>query len=255
MLKERYGITGLRFSEDHFFSSHDRARKIIRNIDIPWSATIRVNDLTDGGEDFVKELAENRCAILRCGVESGSQHILDRICKDITLEQVREAGRLCAKYGIHVGYFFMLGFPGETWTDVLQTLDIMDELDAMGEGVIVALPSIYCPFPGTPLLDPAIKSGFKSPTSLEGWGTTIDEIVKNSGRLPPYVDKRVERVINYLRLARVRNFDNVFISLSASFFRKIAQWRWRHRFFSFPIDWHIASLGRSSLRETDELGE
>jgi len=255
MLKGRYGITGLRFSEDHFFSNHDRALKIVKNIDIPWSATIRVNDLTDGGKDFVRELAENRCAFLRCGVESGSQHILDRICKDITLEQIREAGRLCAEHGINVGFFFMLGFPGETWADVLQTLDIMDELDGMGESVTVALPSIYCPYPGTPLLDLAIKSEFQPPTSLEGWGTTIDEIVKSSGRLPPYIDKRVERVINYLRLARVRDFDNVFISLSAKFFRNVAKRRWRHRFFSFPIDWNIASLGRSRLRETDELRE
>lgn len=253
MLKDRYGITGLRFSEDHFFSNHDRALEIVKNIDIPWSATIRVNDLTIGGDDFVRELSENQCAILRCGVESGSQHMLDKICKDITLEQVREAGKLCAKYGINVGFFFMLGFPDETWTDVLQTLDIMDELDGMGKSVIVALPSIYCPFPGTPLLDSAIKSGFQSPTSLEGWGTTIDEIVKSSGRLPPYVDKRVERVINYLRLARVREFDNLFISWAAKLFRSIAKWRWRHRFFSYPIDWTIASLGRSRLQGKDEL--
>jgi len=125
----------------------------------------------------------------------------------------------------------------------------------MGESVTVALPSIYCPYPGTPLLDSALRSGFQSPTSLEGWGKTIDQIVKSSGRLPPYVDKRVERVINYLRLARVREFDNVFISLSAKFFRNAAKWRWRYRYFSFPIDWHIASLGRSRLRETDELRE
>jgi anaerobic magnesium-protoporphyrin IX monomethyl ester cyclase len=253
LLKDRYNITGLRFSEDHFFSNHDRALKIIKNIDIPWSATIRVNDLANGGEDFVRELAENRCAILRCGVESGSQQILDRICKDITLEQVREAARRCAKYGITIGFFFMLGFPGETWADILKTLDIMDELDGMGDSIIIALPSIYCPYPGTPLLDSAIRSGFQPPTSLEGWGTTIDKIVKSSGRLPPYVDKKVERVINYLRLSSLRDFDNVFIALSAKFFRNIATWRWRHRFFAFPIDWHFASLGRSRLKEKVSL--
>jgi radical SAM superfamily enzyme YgiQ (UPF0313 family) len=255
MLKDRYGITGLRFSEDHFFSNHDRALEIIKNIDIPWSATIRVNDLTEGGGDFVRELSENRCALLRCGVESGSQQILDKICKDITLDQIREAGSLCAQHDINIGFFFMLGFPGEMWTDVLQTLEIMDELDSIGERVTVALPSLYCPYPGTPLLDLAIRSGFQSPTSLEGWGTTIDEIVRSSGRLPPYVDKRVERVINYLRLARVRDFDNVFVSMATKLFRNVAKWRWKHRFFSFPIDWHIASLGRSSLQNTDNMKE
>lgn len=248
-LKDRYGISGIRFSEDHFFSNRRRALEIIRNIETPWTATIRVNDLSEGGDDFVKKMADNHCALLRCGVESGSQRVLDLIRKDISLDQVRRAAELCEKYGVKTGFFFMLGFPSESWAEVCETLDLMDELEVMNGYVIVGLPSIFCPFPGTPLLNVAIEQGFKPPASLEEWGTTIDVIVKNTGRLPSYVDERVERVINYMRLARVRDSDNLVLSLPAKVFQHMAKMRWKHRFFSFPIDWHVADLGRRSLQK------
>jgi radical SAM superfamily enzyme YgiQ (UPF0313 family) len=251
-LKKEYGITGIRFSEDHFFSDRKRALEIIRSIDLPWTATIRVNDIAEGGEEFVAELAAHKCVLLRCGIESGSQRILDLINKDITLDQIREAARLCAKHGVMTGFFFMLGFPGEEWDDVLDTLDLMDELEALGSSILVALPSIFCPFPGTPLLEKAVDLGFQSPGSIEDWGTTIDVIVKQSGGLPPYADKRVERVIQYLRLARVREFDSRAASIPARFFRKLARLRWKRRFFSFPVDWALASAGRDFL---DSMGK
>jgi radical SAM superfamily enzyme YgiQ (UPF0313 family) len=251
-LKQKYAITGVRFSEDHFFSNRKRALEVIRNIDLPWTATIRVNDIADGGDEFVKELASHKCALLRCGIESGSQRILDLIDKDITLEQIRQAAQLCARYDVKTGFFFMLGFPGEEWDDVLRTLDLMDELEALGSSILVALPSIFCPFPGTPLLEQAVDMNFQPPESIEEWGTTIDQIVKQSGGLPPYTDKRVERIIQYLRLARVRDFESRSASLPARFFRAAARWRWKHRFFSFPVDWALASAGRNFL---DSMGK
>jgi anaerobic magnesium-protoporphyrin IX monomethyl ester cyclase len=252
-LKDRYDISGIRFSEDHFFSNGQRALEIIRNTGIPWSATIRVDDLTRGGDDFVKDLAENQCAILRCGVESGSQRVLDLIRKDVSLDQVREAAELCGKYGVRIGFLFLLGFPGESWAEVCETLDLMDELEGMNEYIIVALPAIFCPFPGTPLLSAAMQHGFKPPASLEEWGNTIDVIVKNAGSHPPYVDRRVERAIDYLRLIRVRDFDSLALSLPAKVLQRMAKMRWKHRFFSFPIDWHLAALGRRSLQKAGRM--
>jgi anaerobic magnesium-protoporphyrin IX monomethyl ester cyclase len=252
-LRDRYDISGIRFSEDHFFSDRQRAMEIIRNTGVPWSATIRVDDLVRGGDDFVKGLAENHCAILRCGVESGSQRVLDMIQKDISLDQIREAVRLCEKHGVRIGFLFLLGFPGESWAEVCETLDLIDELEGASENIIVALPAIFCPFPGTPLLDVAVEHGFKLPTSLEEWGTTIDVIVRNTGRLPPYVDEKVERAIDYLRLARVREIDNPAFALPTKVFRRMAQTRWKHRYFSFPIDWHIADLGRKRLSKMGKM--
>lgn len=221
-LKKRYDLSSIRFSDDHFFSDRSRALEIIRNIEIQWTATIRVDDLTRGGDDFVKGIAESQCALLRCGAESGSQKILDLMQKDTTLDQIRQAAHLCKKYDITVAFFFMLGFPGETWKDICNTLDLMDELEAMGKNISAAPPSIFCPFAGAPLFELAIKNGFHAPKTLEDWGTTNDSIIRNTGHLPPYVDKRVEKIIEYPQLARVRDFDNILLSIPSRFLRRIA---------------------------------
>jgi anaerobic magnesium-protoporphyrin IX monomethyl ester cyclase len=247
-LKTRFDLSSIRFSDDHFFSDRSRAMEIIRNIDIPWTATIRVDDLTRGGDEFVKGIAESQCALLRCGAESGSQRILDLMHKDTTLEQIRLAARLCKKYDITVAFFFMLGFPGETWKDICLTLDLMDELEAMGENISAAPPSIFCPFAGAFLYELAIKNGFHAPETLEDWGTTNDGVIRNTGHLPPYINKRVAKIIDYLHLARVRDFDSVLLSIPSGFLRSIANLRWKHRFFNFPVDWYAADLGRRILK-------
>jgi len=253
VLKKKYNISAIRFSEDHFFSNRKRALEIIRNIDLPWNATIRIDDLAEGGDDFVRELAESQCALLRCGIESGSQRILNLIKKDITLDQVRKAAELCAKYKIKVGFFFMLGFPGESWEEACQTMDLMDELEKIDDCLLAALPVVFCAFPATALLDTAKELGYISPDSLEGWGAPIDVVIKYSGSLPPYVDKRVDRAINYLRLLRRNDFGSSFLSLPAKFFRKIAKYRWKHRYFNFPLDWHVANLGKKLLEDINRF--
>lgn len=252
-LKNRYNISAVRFSEDHFFSNRKRALEIVRNLGLPWNATIRVDDLANGGDDFVRELADSQCALLRCGVESGSQRVLDLIEKDITLDQVRRAAELCAKHNIKVGFFFMLGFPGESWDEICETLELMDELDRKSEYLTAALPTIFCPFPGTALLDRAKELGYQAPDSLEGWGATIDVVMKGSAGLPPYVDKRTERAINYLRLVRAKDFHNPILSIPSNIFKRVARWRLRHRFFYFPVDWHITTLGWKGVKKRQSV--
>ena len=62
-------------------------------------------------------------------MESGSQRILKRINRTITLEQTENAFRLCKQVGIRVACSFMLGFPDETREDLEATRKFADKLD------------------------------------------------------------------------------------------------------------------------------
>jgi anaerobic magnesium-protoporphyrin IX monomethyl ester cyclase len=244
-LKERLGIAGVLFEDDNFFTDKRRALEIVRSMSIPWTSTMRVDDLAEGGEDFVKTLAQSRCIELRFGAESGSQRVLDLLTKDITVDQIRRTAELCGKHGIKAVFMFMYGFPGETWTDICQTLDVIDGLEGMNEYVVVSHLGFFAPFPGTPLFDVAVKEGFKPPTSLEGWGAPMGEIAKHKGKLPPYVDKRAKSLSYYRHIASRKDLDEVKFSLPVKVLQQLARFRWKHRFFSFPFD-HIipAACGR-----------
>ncbi len=63
------------------------------------------------------------------GVESGSQKILNFLKKDITVEQTREAFRLCHKYRIKTAASVVVGVPTETKEDINETLSLLSEVN------------------------------------------------------------------------------------------------------------------------------
>jgi radical SAM superfamily enzyme YgiQ (UPF0313 family) len=244
-LRERYDISAIVFEDDNFFTNRRRALQIVRGLDVPWNSTIRVDEVAKGGEDFVKELSENRCAELRIGVETGSPRMLELIDKDITVDQVRKTAELCVRYGIVTNFMFMAGFPGESWSDVCQTLEFMDELDEMDETIHVRGPYPFVPFPGTPLFDRAIGQGFEPPASLMEWSTYF--FMGRGSSLPSYVDKRVANISHYRELATRKDLDQLTFSLPARLLAQAAKLRYRHRFFRFPIDHVFPSFGAEML--------
>ncbi|MCP4217469.1 MAG: radical SAM protein [bacterium] len=64
----------------------------------------------------------------RLGVETGSQHILDLIDKQITIEQTKAAIRALAYAGIKTTTYWVVGHPDETEEDFLKTLALLEEL-------------------------------------------------------------------------------------------------------------------------------
>jgi hypothetical protein len=242
--RERYGITAVIFEDDCFFTDKDRAMEIIRHIGVPWTCSIRANYLVKWGDDFVRELSHHNCAELRIGAESGSQRVLDMMRKDITVDQIRTAAGLCLKHGVKASLGFMVGIPGESWSDVLQTLELMDELGKMGDGIAAIGPCIYTPYPGTPLFELAIERGFKPPASLEQWGIRL---WGHKQPLAPYVDRRIRFIAYYRRLAHRTDLDQLAFSLPTKILRQVARWRWRHRFFRFPLDYALPALGLNML--------
>jgi anaerobic magnesium-protoporphyrin IX monomethyl ester cyclase len=246
-LRERFGITGVLFEDDNFFTDPARAFDIVRNIGMPWASTMRADTLAKGGDAFAEALAEAHCVELRFGAESGSQRVLDLLTKDITVDQIRKSAELCGAHGIKAVYMFLHGFPGEHWEDICRTLDLIDELEAMNEHVIVSHLGFFAPFPGTPLFDVAVEAGFQPPTSLAGWGAPMGEIAKKNGKLPPYVDKRAKSLSYYRHLASRTDLDEVRFSLPVKALQRLAQLRWQHRFFSWPIDHAIPAASGKIL--------
>jgi radical SAM superfamily enzyme YgiQ (UPF0313 family) len=64
----------------------------------------------------------------RLGLESGSQRILDLMGKKITPNQIIKAVSSLASYGIKTTTYWIIGYPGETEADFLQTLDLIEKL-------------------------------------------------------------------------------------------------------------------------------
>ena len=108
---------------------------------IPFTMQSRVNLIT---EKSVSALARAGAREVWLGVESGSQAILDAMDKGTTVESGRAATRLLKAHGIKACWFIQLGYPSESWEDLLATRDLIREERPDEIGVSVAYP-----LPGT----------------------------------------------------------------------------------------------------------
>lgn len=112
---------------------------------LEWVCSTRVDRID---ADAAKGMKSAGCHLVRMGVESGSQAVLDRIRKGITVDQTRAAFRACQEAGIDTHAHTMVGLPEETREDFRMTLRLIREIRPT-----YLTMSICTPFPGTAMFE------------------------------------------------------------------------------------------------------
>ena len=145
-IKNEIGADHIWFADDIFGLTADWiaefARGVAREAAVtPFMIQSRVNLMRP---DVVSALAAAGAEEVWLGVESGSQKILDAMDKGTRVEEARAATRALKARGIRACWFIQLGYPSETWSDVLLTRDLIREERPDEIGV-----SVSYPLPGT----------------------------------------------------------------------------------------------------------
>jgi hypothetical protein len=90
----------------------------------PWYGFVRVTRcLAD--DDFCRDLRKSGCTMLKLGIESGDQSVLDGLNKGIDLPMVSKALAALQKAGIATYCYFLFGTPPENEAAAYQTLDFV----------------------------------------------------------------------------------------------------------------------------------
>lgn len=155
-LMKRYGSKGIYFIGDNFTIFKDKTLEFCRllrerGISIEWACDTRVDLVSQG---LLKEMKHAGCKTIWFGVESGSPHILEKLSKGVTVEQIMEAFRLCRDIGIRTACSFMMGIPGETIEDMENSLKLAKKLDPDWCQF-----NIYVGCPGSELYEEVIENG------------------------------------------------------------------------------------------------
>lgn len=157
-------ITDISIIDDIFTIQRKRVlqlcKEIVRaGIHIRFKVSSRVDTID---EEVMAALAEAGCDRIHYGIESGNQRVLDRMKKDITLDEVRKAVGLTRKYGVKSYGYFMLGAPDEKRSEMLDTIEFARNL-----GLDYAQFSVTTPYPGTDLYHQMVADGEVSDFWLE----------------------------------------------------------------------------------------
>jgi anaerobic magnesium-protoporphyrin IX monomethyl ester cyclase len=145
-IKNEIGADHIWFADDIFGLTAEWIAEFARSVAregavTPFMIQSRVNLMRP---DVVSALAAAGAEEVWLGVESGSQKILDAMDKGTRVEEARAATRALKARGIRACWFIQLGYPSETWSDVLLTRDLIREERPDEIGV-----SVSYPLPGT----------------------------------------------------------------------------------------------------------
>jgi anaerobic magnesium-protoporphyrin IX monomethyl ester cyclase len=232
-LWKRWRFTDVNFQDETFFTRLDRVAEVAeqflrRGLPFSWAGTMRA----DQGERLTEEvMATARRSGLRrvmIGVESGSQETLDRIRKDIRLEQVFHVAEKCLRHGVAVIFPFIVCFPDESDASILASLEMARALRAMSRTFQTPL-FYFKPYPGIPLTEEAVRKGYRPPRTLEEW-SRFDIYDADSPWVTPARERWIERYKYYLERAYTAGTPwNAPL-------RRLARWRVEHSVLSLPVE-------------------
>ncbi len=243
-----YGFEEVSFQDETFFTSPGRVAEIAEaflkgGLHANWTATMRSDQGSRLDDRILALCKQSGLKRVMIGVESGSPETLLRIRKDISIPQVYDSARKCARHGIGAILNFIVGFPGESDESVARTLDLAAELRGMSPDFEVSI-FYFRPYPGTRLAEELVRDGHKFAESLDEWAD-FDYIAGRAEWVTDQRWKQVERFKFYQRFAFGRDRRLLRWPL-----RAVSRWRINRRRFGFPLEKIVLERLRPAPRQS-----
>ena len=135
-------VKHLELLDDDFLRYRGAALRLLetlsaQNLGLTWAAN---NGLiaTSLDEEVLRAMVRSGCVGFRIGIESGNDEMLKRIRKPATKKSLRAAGKLLQNFPeVFVVGCYIVGFEGETYRQMLDTLRLCVELDLSWSGFSV----------------------------------------------------------------------------------------------------------------------
>jgi radical SAM superfamily enzyme YgiQ (UPF0313 family) len=158
-----------------------------RDLRMPWTCNSRV-DFVDPG--LLRLMAQAGCRWISWGIESGSEEILKRVRKGITVGQVQRALQWAREAGIRNWGYFIIGLPGETEETIRETIRLSKRLP-----IDLVLFHIAAPYPGSPFFFEVVEQGWFRP------GTRWEQVDMDCSTVLDYPHLRAEELEGWARRA------------------------------------------------------
>jgi radical SAM superfamily enzyme YgiQ (UPF0313 family) len=128
---ERIGIRSVLFNDELFTMNEKRIRKICshiidKDVDLNWSVRSRANLVNPEALALMKSAG---CFNIHLGIESGTERILERMKKGITIDTIKKSVNTIKEAGLSITASFMLGYPDETADEIFQTIHFASDLE------------------------------------------------------------------------------------------------------------------------------
>lgn len=142
--KEKYGLKALVFDDDNLNGAKAFFKRVLqlmidREVNLPWQIIAFAVWLLD--DEMLDLMARAGCTQINVAIESGNQRVLKEIIqKPIKLEKIPTLIQKVKEKGIAVLANFIVGFPGEKWDEIRETVRYAENCGADYVKIFVAVP-------------------------------------------------------------------------------------------------------------------
>lgn len=123
----RFGAEHFRFVDDTFVVHRPWVEELARlirqrGLRLTFDVLARTDLVDDRTASILREMGVRRVYF---GMESGSDRVLQRMSKRLSVEDHLRAVEAVRRHGLEFLSWIMLGYPGEEWEDILRTRDLL----------------------------------------------------------------------------------------------------------------------------------
>ena len=156
-VQEKYPLEVVRFIDDNFTVDKRWLMELFdlyhQEIGLPFTCLGRANELN---EEVVKKLSWAGCDCITFGLETANENMRNLLLrKALKNESIIEGVELLRKYKIKVGTYNMIGLPGETIEEAIETMKFNAKIKTD-----YTLPCIFQPYPKTDLAEYCVENGY-----------------------------------------------------------------------------------------------
>jgi len=199
LLVNRYQIRILYFQDDTFTANRAMVDKICNFIiQKGYHKKLQIMVSSRVETIHVPTLQKMRKAGIRwiCfGVESGNQYILDRMKKNTTVAQIKDAFKKSREAGLFIAGNYMIGHLGETGETAMDTIRLACDLDQDYASFALAIP-----LPGTELYQYCLEQKIPLP-AWNDFGSV------NTPPIPLNESLKAEQLVDLRRMATKKFFE------------------------------------------------
>ncbi|HLD00363.1 MAG TPA: radical SAM protein [Candidatus Nanoarchaeia archaeon] len=153
-----YNVGEIQFEDDTITANKPMLMMLCKELEkvgLPWCTPngTKTNYHVSTQGEMYKAMADSGCYQITLACESGVQRVLDKIIqKNLKVEQMKPAIEKAKQAGMLVHTFWILGYPGETYDEMQETIKVAEDCGADSYSF-----AILNPLPGTPIYRKVVR--------------------------------------------------------------------------------------------------
>jgi tRNA A37 methylthiotransferase MiaB len=246
-LQKQFAIDAIQFYDNNFFLREDDAAELAERITpmrLSWWCEGRIDILLRYSDATMRTLRRSGCKMIFLGAESGSDHILRAMDKQLTTAQILDLAKRIREFGIIPEFSFVIGNPQTPDQDLRDNMRFIRRLKSLNPDAEIIVQH-YTPTPHPDGMYGDIDDKLTFPKTPDEWATPrwYNFTVRRDPALP-WLPRRTKRLIDSFETVLACRWptiqDSKMSRWARGMLKSLSWWRYKLNVYGWPLELRAA---------------